>query len=85
MMSFLEKVKQVKDKKRKKAFSKRLVQNFFLGIVYGLGQALGLTLIFALLISLLARSLSALGGVPYFGSLLANIINATQKALEQVR
>ncbi|MFC1789990.1 DUF5665 domain-containing protein [Patescibacteria group bacterium] len=66
-----------------KTFFKKLRQNFFLGAAYGLGQALGLTIIFAIVVGFLVRILSILGGLPYIGTIVANIVQETNEALSK--
>jgi hypothetical protein len=73
------------EKNRPKSLKKRASESFLLGIAYGLGQALGLTIIFALIFSYLGRLINALGGIPYLGGVLANLVSATQKALGNIK
>ena len=84
-MSLVDQVKEKIKEQKSKSFKRELSEKFLLGAVYGLGQALGLTLIFALILTYLSQLFSFLGGVPYIGTKLADIVAATQKALEATR
>ena len=55
---------------------------FLKSIVGGIGWAIGATLGFALLISVLGFILGKLGGLPLMGNWFANLIEVTNKALE---
>lgn len=55
---------------------------FFKGFLGGLGWAVGATLGFAIFVAALTMILNLLGGVPFLGSLLANIIHFTNEALK---
>lgn len=55
---------------------------FLKNIVGGIGWAIGATVGFALLISILGFILSQLGGLPLVGGWFARIIEVTNKALE---
>lgn len=63
---------------------RQIYEKFLLGIAGGLGQALGLTLIFALIIRYFNGLITNLGGVPYLGNIIARIVAATQRALPNV-
>jgi len=57
--------------------------SFFLkGFLAGLGWAVGATLGFAIFVTLLSMILNLLGGLPYIGSVLADIIHFTNQALK---
>ena len=58
----------------KKVFAK----NFVAGIAWGVGASIGLSLIFTVATTILRW----LGGLPIIGSFLADVIEATVKALE---
>jgi len=62
--------------------NKEIKINFLKGFFSGLGWMLGATVGFALLLTLLSLLLGWAGGLPIFGNLIANIIEATNKALE---
>ncbi|HUW21769.1 MAG TPA: DUF5665 domain-containing protein [Candidatus Bathyarchaeia archaeon] len=68
-----------------KSLTRRAMEYFFLGMAYGLGQALGLTLIFALVLSYLSRLISAFGGLPFVGEILADLVKATENALQSIK
>ena len=55
---------------------------FLKSIVGGIGWAVGATLGFALLISILGFILRNLGGLPLIGDWFARLIEVTNKALE---
>ena len=55
---------------------------FFLNLVGGIGWALGMTVGFALLVSLISLIFSYLGGLPLIGNFFASIINHTLTAIE---
>lgn len=55
---------------------------FFLNLVGGIGWALGMTVGFALLVSLISLVFSYLGGLPLIGNFFASIINHTLTAIE---
>lgn len=52
------------------------------GFLSGLGWMIGATIGFALLLTLITLLLNWAGGLPFVGEFLANIIEATNKALE---
>ena len=55
---------------------------FFKSFVGGIGWAIGATLGFALLISILGFIISKLGGLPLIGNWFANLIEVINQALE---
>ena len=61
----------------------KLGEKFLLGIAYGLGQALGLTLIFAMVVKYFSTLITTLGGIPFLGNLIAKIVEATQNSMGQ--
>ncbi len=52
------------------------------GFLSGLGWMIGATIGFALLLALTSFILNWAGGIPIIGEILANIIEATNRALE---
>ena len=68
-------------KKNPKCLLQQLGERFLLGIAGGLGQALGLTLIFALDVRYFTTLFTTLGGVPYLANIIAKIVDATQQAM----
>jgi hypothetical protein len=52
------------------------------GFLSGLGWMIGATIGFALLLALLTLVLNWAGGLPVAGEIIANIIEATNRALE---
>ena len=52
------------------------------GFLAGLGWMIGATIGFALLLAFITLILNWAGGLPVFGEILANIIEATNRALE---
>jgi len=54
------------------------VKNFVAGIAWGIGASIGLSLIFTVTTAILRW----LGGLPIIGNFLADVIEATIKALE---
>jgi hypothetical protein len=56
--------------------------SFLKGFLSGLGWMIGATIGFALLLTLLTFVLNWAGGLPVVGEIIANIIEATNKALE---
>ena len=75
----------MKEKKKPKSLAGEVWEKFLGGAAFGLGQALGLTLIFALLLRYLGQFVQTLGGIPYIGTLLANLISATEQALQKIK
>lgn len=59
-----------------------LKKAFLRGFLSGLGWMIGATIGFALLLTLLTLILNWAGGLPVVGEILANIIEATNRALE---
>ena len=57
---------------------KVFVKNFIAGIAWGIGATIGLSLIFAIITSIL----KGLGGLPIVGTFFADLIEVTNKALE---
>lgn len=55
---------------------------FFKSFIGGIGWALGASLGFTILISLLTFVFNRLGGLPIIGNLFASIIEVTNQALE---
>lgn len=55
---------------------------FLKGFLGGLGWAIGATLGFAIFVTVLSMVLNLLGGVPFLGNLLADIIHFTNEALK---
>lgn len=54
-----------------------LIHNFFGGIAWGLGITVGVTII----AYILSGVVSAVGGLPFIGKFLANIVSETLKSL----
>ena len=69
---------RVNDDQHKLSYSRA----FFLNLVGGVGWALGMTVGFTLLVSLISLIFSYLGGLPLIGNFLAAIINHTLTAIE---
>ncbi len=65
--------------------ARQLGEKFLLGVAGGLGQALGLTLVFALIVRYFTTLITTLGGVPYLGNIIARIVAATQNALPNIQ
>ena len=66
-----------------KFFKKKESPSLFLkGFMSGLGWAVGATLGFAIFVAVLSMVLQFLGGVPYLGNILADIIHFTNQALK---
>ena len=64
-------------------FAKKKQPSLFLkGFLGGLGWAVGATLGFAIFVAVLSMILNLLGGMPFIGSVLANIIHFTNEALK---
>lgn len=57
------------------------VSYFKKGIITGIGSAIGLTIGFALVSTLLAFFLKSIGGVPLVGGWIADIVESTQESL----
>jgi len=51
------------------------------GVIAGIGWAIGVTIGFVLISTLLAFTLRSLGGLPLIGAWIANIVEATQVQL----
>jgi hypothetical protein len=58
---------------------------FIKNFIAGLGWMTGATLGFALLLTILGIVFSWLGGLPFIGEFIANLIDLTNKALETKR
>ena len=69
---------RVNDEQHKLSYNRA----FFLNLVGGIGWALGMTVGFAILVSLISLIFSYLGGLPLIGSFFASIIDQTLTAIE---
>ncbi|MCJ7827921.1 DUF5665 domain-containing protein [Patescibacteria group bacterium] len=78
------KLPDIAKKNNKKHLWKKMGERFALGAAYGLGQALGLTLVFAFIARYFTTLLNSLGGVPYLGNVIARIVAATQTSLTTI-
>jgi len=56
--------------------------SFFKGFLSGLGWSIGATLGFAIFVALVSMILNLLGGVPFIGNFLANLVHFTNEALK---
>ena len=74
-------MKLPKKKENKNGLAHQMCERFLLGAAGGLGQALGLTLVFALIVRYFTTLLTTLGGVPYLANIIAKIVDATQRAM----
>ena len=63
---------------KKVDLKKVFVKNFIAGIAWGIGASIGLSLIFTIATTILKW----IGGLPIIGNFLADVIEATVKALE---
>lgn len=61
--------------------SKTKRQHFVDGIIIGIGWAIGVTLGFVLISTVLVFVLQKAGGLPFIGNFIANIVDATQDQL----
>jgi hypothetical protein len=59
----------------------KLPRIFTANFIGGIAWALGMTIGFAILAYVLGRLLNTIGGLPVIGNYFANIIDSTQKAL----